>query len=357
MSVRQSPAQAQGAVVRLSATQIDAWDAGRQPAPELVAPDVWALSVPIPAGTIPHTLCYALLGDDGVHLIDPGWNDPESIAALADGLTFIGRALEDVRTVVATHFHPDHLGSADALRDRVGAKVVFSAVEQAVLRQETAPTASDLDLYRAQLREWGVPSEVWDDLIGSFDRPALVTTDGPDLAVADGALLDLSGHTLRVIATPGHTDGHICLVDESRRLLYSGDHVLPRIYPGIGIGTLPGSHPLGDYFDSLDLLEPFDDFTVLPGHEYRFAGLSARREQLLAHHLRRTAEVMDLLDELGDAPVWEYARRLTWTAGWSGLTGFWLHSALRQTALHRDYATSGLAHGRLAAQIAPRLRT
>lgn len=334
----------------LSKAQIAAWDRDVAPDPELVATDVWAIPVPIPAGTIPHTLCYALLDDTAVHLIDPGWGDEAAIAALHDGLAVAGRELSDVRTVIATHFHPDHLGAATALCRLTGARIVFSAIEHEILQNETSADAVDVDSYRLTLQEWGVPAEFWDDLIASFDRPSLVPPTAPDSAVGDGAVLRLGAHRLRVVATPGHTGGHICLVDEDRRLLYSGDHVLPRIYSGIGIGVLPGSDPLGDYFDSLDLLAAFDDFTVLPGHEYSFRGLRGRRSQLAEHHLRRTAEVATLVDELADAPVWEYARRLTWTAGWSGMHGFWLHSALRQTALHRAYARTAPARARLAAR-------
>lgn len=338
------------AVEPLSRAQITAWDTDATPAAELVAPQVWAIPVPIPAGTIAHTLCYALLGDDGVHLIDPGWGDEVSMSALEDGLAAADRELADVETAIATHFHPDHLGAANKLRERFGARVVFSSVEHEVLQNETSHAAIDVAAYRQTLREWGVPEAFWDDLLVSFDRPSLVSPAGPDEAVDDGAVLQLASHRLRIIATPGHTGGHICLVDEDRQLLYSGDHVLPRIYSGIGIGILPGSDPLSDYFDSLDRLEPYDEFTVLPGHEYRFHGLRARREQLISHHLRRTAEVAGLVGELGDAPVWEYARRLTWTAGWSGMHGFWLHSALRQTALHREYARTEKARVRLAAR-------
>lgn len=336
------------AVESLSEAQVAAWDHDVAPAPELVAPDVWAVPVPIPAGTIPHTLCYALIDGQAVHLIDPGWGDEASIAALRDGLGVAGRELSDVQTVIATHFHPDHLGAAAELRALAGARIVFSGTEHEVLQKETSAGAIDVDLYRVTLQEWGVPAEYWDDLVASFHRPSLVSSIAPDDAVVDGEVLRLGKHRLQVIATPGHTGGHICLVDTDRRLLYSGDHVLPRIYSGIGIGVLPGSDPLGDYFDSLDLLAAFDDFTVLPGHEYRFRGLSSRRAQLAAHHLRRTAEVAALIDELGDAPVWDYARRLTWTAGWSGLRGFWLHSALRQTDLHRAYARTAPARARLA---------
>ena len=226
--------------------------------------------------------------------------------------------------------------------------------ERKVLAQETSTQHRDRDDYAQRLDAWGVPADRRAELAESFDRPSLVDDLVPDELLADGDVIDLPGHRLEVVATPGHTDGHMCLVDADRRVVYTGDHVLPGIYSGIGIGTLPGSDALGDYLASLDRLEPFDGFHALPGHEYRFDGIAPRRAAIAAHHLRRTAEVAALVPVLGDATVWEYARRLSWTAGWDGLEGFWLHSALRQTALHLEFVRSGdyARSGRAAAPTA-----
>lgn len=325
-----------------SRAQADAWRQRRSPLPEQAAPGVWAVATPIPQGTLPHTLTYLLLDDGGgAHVVDPGWDGDAGIRVVSEALSRLGRSLADVRSVIATHFHPDHLGNAARLRRLTGARVLLSATEREVLAQETAPQRRDRDEYAIRLDEWGVPASRRPELAESFDRPSLVDDLVPDETFRDGDVLQLAGHRLEVVATPGHTSGHACLVDPERRVVYTGDHVLPGIYSGIGIGTLPGTEPLGDYYGSLDRLAPFDDFEALPGHEYRFDGLGTRRAAIMAHHLRRSGEVAALLPELGDAPVWEYARRLSWTAGWDGLIGFWLHSALRQTALHLDFVRSG----------------
>lgn len=331
-----------GAVRAASPSQRAAWVAGRLPVPEEVAAGVWAIGTPIPAGTLSHTLTYLLLSDDGgVHVVDPGWDGEDGIRLLTSALEEVGRSIADVRTVIATHFHPDHLGNAGRLRELTGARIVLSATERQVLAQETSTAHRDRAEYTRRLDEWGVPEHRRTELEESFDRPSLVDDLVPDVLVADGDVVELPGHRLEIVATPGHTDGHVCLVDAARGIVYTGDHVLPGIYSGIGIGTLPGSDALGDYLDSLDRLAPFDGLQALPGHEYRFDGLGARRAAIAAHHLRRTAEVAALIPELEEAPVWEYARRLSWTAGWHGLDGFWLHSALRQTALHLEFVRSG----------------
>lgn len=307
------------------------------------------MCVPIPAGTIPHTLCYALVGDDGVHLIDPGWGVSASAAALERALTAIDQPIERVRSVIATHFHPDHMGGVAGLRARTGARTAFSAVEAAILTREAAAQGATYD---RTLAAWGVPPGLHEDLGAAFRRAVTVAPAAPDVALGDGDTLRLGAHRLRVLVTPGHTGGHLTLVDEDREIIYTGDNVLPRIYPGVGIGVLPGGDPLGDYFASLERLTEFGTFTVLPGHEFTFTGLAIRCEEIIEHHLRRTAEVAALAADLGEAPTWEYARRLSWSAGWERMTGLWLHSALLQTSLHREYLASGRATSRLGARAA-----
>lgn len=309
--------------------------------PAQLAPDVWQVSSPIPEGQLTHTLTYVLRGSAGeLHLVDPGWGSDENLAALEASLGELGFRLGDVTTVVATHHHPDHLGIAARVRQLTGARVVMSATEAEVLRLQLSPEAGDRAVYEGRLDAWGVPHNRRPELREQYDRPAWLEPTEPDRAVVDGELLELGGHDLRVVLTPGHTSGHLCLVDDARGLIYTGDHVLPHIFAGVGIGVLPGTRPLADYLASLRILEPYDGLRVLPGHGQVFSGLGERRRTIARHHLRRTQEVHGLLDSLGDAPVWEYTRSMTWTGGWEGLQGFWLHSALNQTQMHLEVARS-----------------
>ena len=306
-----------------------------------LAPDVWQVSSPIPEGQIGHTLTYVLRGSHGeVHLVDPGWGSDENLAALTTSLGALGFELRQIATVVATHHHPDHLGIAARLRSLTGARIVMSAAEAEVLRLQLTPGARDRVLYEQRLDTWRVPEDRRPELREQYDRPAWLEPTEPDTAVVHGDVVELGGHDLRVVLTPGHTGGHMCLVDEARGFIYTGDHVMPQIFAGVGIGVLPGTRPLADYLTSLRMLEPYDQLRVLPGHEYVFSGLGKRRRAISRHHLRRTQEVHGLLAELGDAAVWEYATAMTWTGGWRSLHGFSLHSALSQTEMHLEVARS-----------------
>jgi glyoxylase-like metal-dependent hydrolase (beta-lactamase superfamily II) len=256
------------------------------------------------------------------------------------GLRQAGLGLTDLTGIVVTHFHSDHLGMAARLRVASGAWVALGDRE---VRRLTA--SEDLNLvlrtHCEQLTLWGVPADRLAEV--AIDRLTLVHLKNlaePDVRLTDGSLVPAKGLNLRVVTTPGHSPGHICLVDEPDGLIFSGDHVLPRISPHIAL-ELPGpSNPLADYYDSLDLIAFEDDMEVCPAHEYRFVGMQRRVAQLVEHNRERSAEVLRVLHGHGPETVWDIARRLTWSRGWDSLQAFSLRLAVSETASHVVYLRS-----------------
>lgn len=327
-----------------SSRQYRASTNGTLPSPELVAEDVWAVASPIPEGQIPYTLTYVLRGNDHeLTLIDPGWNTDHNFHVLQASLAQLGFNLDQVASTISTHYHPDHLGIADRIRQHTGAHLSISTVEQEVIAYEATATEEMRANYAKTLERWAVPKNRRPELIASFDRPSLTGVVTADQLVSDGQKIQIGAHRLVAITTPGHTSGHMCLVDADRKIIFTGDHVLPAIFSGVGLGSLPGTAPLADYLTSLERLERFDGLQALPGHEYRFTGLHQRRTAIAMHHLKRTKEVQQLEPALGDSPTWNYAEKMSWTVGWGNLHNFMLHSALQQVDMHRDLIATGAA--------------
>jgi len=135
----------------------------------------------------------------------------------------------------------------------------------------------------------------------------------PVTGVADGELLDLPGWSVRAVWTPGHTQGHLCLHDSDNRLLFSGDHVLPRITPGVGVHPAEETDALGDFLASLDKVAALDVDLVLPGHENRFTGLRERTGALTAHHADRLEEVESVVRTAPGLSCWEVTQRIGWS--------------------------------------------
>ncbi|GAB3581794.1 MBL fold metallo-hydrolase [Leifsonia lichenia] len=307
-----------------------------------VGAGVHAVRVPMAPGGLPYSLCY-LVEDASrrIHVVDPGTAGAGSLAVLSGALRDIGHGMHTVASIVVTHLHPDHLGLAFELSAASGAPILLHERERDAL---LAPRAAAPDP-AARLDGWGVPEDRRPELFEAAARPA-VSAAVPDgaaeriVSVADGDLLAIPGRSIRVLGTPGHTAGHMCLDDEDNGMFFTGDHVLPTVNPGIGLGSGFTRNPIADYLESLERVAALGGRTVAPGHEWVFSALAERCGELSRHHLRRTREVVARL-EAGDEPtVWQIARTLTWTGGWEGLGGFTLLSALAQTALHAEFARS-----------------
>lgn len=313
---------------------------GTVPPLERVRDDVWALGVAMPGGHIPYSLSY-LLRDSagGVHLVDPGWDSDENWASLCAALADLGCVPGDIRGVIVTHLHPDHLGMAQRVRRETDAPVTLHAAEQEALDGGLALGWTPERL-AAELDAWGVPGDrraEFESLTGQAGRTPPFAAD---VLVGDDERLDIPGFDLVTVWTPGHTRGHLCLRDDERSLLYTGDHLLPTMFAGLGLGGPTATNPLTDYLDSLDRVDRMPEHEALPGHGYRFTELATRVAESREHHLRRSREVAAVLAEGGDPTTWQIATRLTWTAGWDQLRGFYVYSALSQTAMHREYVES-----------------
>jgi len=75
---------------------------------------------PLPNNPLRYVLVYLFELDNGVAMVDAGWNTEESWAALNDGIGQAGGSIGDVNAVVVTHIHPDHYGLAGRVREASG---------------------------------------------------------------------------------------------------------------------------------------------------------------------------------------------------------------------------------------------
>lgn len=331
-----------------SSAQFAASISGAVPPTESVRDDVWALAIPMPGGHIPYSFSYLLRDRDGVvHVIDPGLDADDNWAVLCDALASVGGSADDVGSIIVTHLHPDHLGMAERLRRASGAPVVLHAAEQRALSgwltrggdALSSDAPSPVAQLNAQLDDWGVPAHRRAELAVIANRAPSGSAFTADVLVEDGDRLNIPGFDITALLTPGHTPGHLCLVDNTRALLYSGDHVLPTMHGGLGLGGPTATNALADYLGALERVARYPEHEVLPGHGYRFRGVAFRAAQSAEHHLRRSREVAAVLREGGNPTIWHIATRLTWTAGWENLSGFFLWSALSQTGMHREFVT------------------
>jgi glyoxylase-like metal-dependent hydrolase (beta-lactamase superfamily II) len=327
-----------------------------QPESEDLGGGLWSVPVPIPGNPLGYTLVYALDTRKGPVLIDAGWEHVESWEALSGGLKGLGLDVTDVYGVVVTHHHPDHSGLAGRVREASGAWIAMHAADVEMIRKfHRFHREGDREWEFAALRRAGASeAEIGEarSWRGRIDPPAI-----PDRELADGDLADTPGRRVRVIWTPGHSPGHICLYLEDAGRLFTGDHVLPKITPNIGLHTFdePGADPLGDFLGSLARIADVGAREALPAHEHRFTDVGGRIAAITAHHEERLGEVAAILKAVrnGAAPgpaatVWEVASRMTWNVAWDRM-----HPMLRRLAAAEAAAHLRLLERRGMARLVP----
>jgi len=324
------------AAIDISGTlQKQAWEDDVLPPVENLGRGLWSVPVPMPQSSLRYVLVYLLEQPSGVTLIDAGWDTEEAWTALNAGLGKAGYEITDVRSVLVTHIHPDHYGLAGRVREASGAWIALHPADAAILPQRYMQMDGLLTTMRTHLLECGVPLEAMDSMRGaSMPVRGYVNAVLPDVLLENGDRPEVPGWELTAVWTPGHSPGHLCFYDAERRLLMSGDHVLPRITPNISVHPQQTSNPLADFLDALDRVSGLEVEEVLPAHEYRFRNLARRIVQLREHHERRLSEVTAVLASQPGATAWEITIQLTWSRPWSEIQ-FWMQrAALGETLAH-----------------------
>ena len=312
---------------------------GSAPPVETVRDGLWSIPVPIPDNPLRYTLTYVFEAGAGqLVVVDPGWETAEGWDALVDGLASVGASPAGVTGVVVTHAHADHLGLAGRLRQESGAWIAMHPAEATTLPSRVWDQETGEANDAAWLATCGVPrAEIAALLLNPRRMRQFLTLASPDILLEDGDLVPVPGRRVRAVWTPGHTPGHLCFHDEDNDLLLTGDHVLPRISPNIAVEHYDVDPPLASYLASLERVAQFDSAEALPAHEYRFRGLKARSRVLITHHERRCEEVAAILNSNGESTVWDVARQLRWSRGWTAVTGLMRRAAVAEARAHLQY--------------------
>jgi glyoxylase-like metal-dependent hydrolase (beta-lactamase superfamily II) len=186
--------------------------------------------------TLTGTQTY-LIGETAI--LDPGPLIESHVEALR-------AAMPNLRTILITHRHGDHAPAAIPLKEATGAEII-------------------------------APRNVLDDSV-------------VDRRVAGGESLTIDDTRVDVIATPGHTNEHVCYFT-AHGDLFTGDTIL-------GYGTtaiFPPDGHMGDYLRSLETLRSLNPRRIYPAHGPVREDAMPLIEQYIAHRLQREKQILDAI--------------------------------------------------------------
>ncbi|MEM9172240.1 MAG: MBL fold metallo-hydrolase [Pseudomonadota bacterium] len=253
---------------------------------------VYWLRMPLPF-LLGHINVWMLRNDDNsVSIVDTGLNTDDT---QSHWRALIGNTV--LREVIATHLHPDHIGSAGWLCDTYDAPLIMSRVDYLMCRvlvSDTGKTAPEegVDFYRsAGFDEAAI--ERYKAMFGGFGT-MVSTLPVSFRRLRDGDTLHAAGRDWRIIITGGHCPEHASLYCEAERLFISGDQILPTISSNVSVWpTEPEADPLGDWLDACERLkrELHPDTLVMPSHGKPFHGVTDRLQALLDEHHQGLAKL------------------------------------------------------------------
>jgi len=284
-----------------------------------ILPGIYQLHIPIPNNPLGYTNTYLIKGDNEYLMVDAGWNSQEALRSLENQLAEIGADLTDISQIIVTHAHYDHYGLADTLRQRCRAKIALHRMDKDLL----SPRYTNIDEYLRQTEQWfhtnGVPaSELPSSHISFAAMRSSSAPAPPDITLNGGETISAGTFTLQVTWTPGHSPGHICLFEPTRRILFSGDHILPVITPNISLQPDSSTNPLGDFINSLNKVKLLDASLVLPAHEYLFTNLRGRVEEIIQHHEQRNSEILEAI-HTEPKTAYQISTHITWMPELGGI--------------------------------------
>jgi len=301
-------------------------------------PGVHQLRIPIESSPLGGVLCYVIRGEEGHILVDTGWNTPGMFDAMKSQLEEIGVKFGDIAYIVITHSHADHYGLAGRIRHLSQAKVVIHELDKPPFTSwPVFPPPGTAEPIRGWLAQQGMLEE---DIAG-LQIPGLpgyqATIIDIDISVRGGESISNGSSALEVIWTPGHSAGHICLYDRERKLLFTGDHLLPGITPNIGLRPPKTGNPLRDYLASLEKMKYIDVELVLPAHEYAFGNFRKRVEEIQQHHSDRIEDVLNVV-KAGPRKTYEITAEVPWDIGsWDDMTMWDRYLALGEALAHLEF--------------------
>jgi len=265
---------------------------------------LFCIEVPLPNSPLKELNSYVIKSDNRNLIIDTGFNREICLEAMLKGISELDIDLSKTDFMI-THMHADHSGLVTRLATETSI-IYFSRIDAKVYDEDN--NWKDMIDY-AEIN--GFPADELMKALHNHPGYKYSPKTVPKFnLIDDNDIIEIGNYRLKCVATPGHTEGHICLYDEDKKILFSGDHILYNITPHIESWAYQ-INALKNYMDSLEKVYNFQVDIVLPGHRTLFTDLKARIDELKEHHAVRADEVMDVLGK-AKKNAYDIASGMSW---------------------------------------------
>ena len=257
-----------------------------------VLPNIYRVEIPLPRSPLRNLNSYFIKAGDRYFIIDTGWNRDECRHAMDEALKKLNVNLQKTDFFI-THIHADHLGLIGKLATETS-RVYFNEPEAAIVNIEHPEMR--WHKFGAVYRSHGFPEkEVQWAMEKHPSRLYNLNQRFNFHILKENDMLSIGDYSFRCLATPGHSPGHICLYDATRKVLIAGDHILSKITPNISF-WLELDNPLKEYLASLEKVAPLAVEVTLPAHRGVFYDHRKRITELKEHHRKRLNQILTALD-------------------------------------------------------------
>lgn len=201
---------------------------------------------------------YLVIDDEEkITLIDTGHDARRTY--LVKYIENLGMKGTDISRVILTHIHVDHSGGLAWFVDKFNPEVhVFETDADAIEKGDMRMTLASM-------------------FKGSFDKTRV------DVRLKPGERLSMGKYSFKVLHTPGHSSGSICLWDDITKVLISGDTVFAD--GSFGRTDFPSGN-LGELINSLNSLAELDAEVLLPGHMRWVTGGATKHLKMSAKYIK-----------------------------------------------------------------------
>ncbi len=286
---------------------------------------VTQVTIPLPF-RLNHVNCFIAEGAKGWTIIDTGLNNEVSREIWKP---YIDK--HEISTIILTHLHPDHYGYGGTLQRLTNADVWMTNVDDHAGTTFWEPES--LAKVKQHYDTCGIPEQGADELTsdeGSFN-PRVKPYPQVSRHLEEGEKILIGKNEYEVIFTPGHSDGLICLYNKENGILFSTDHILPKITPNISYWFRGIPNPLEAFFHSLKKIELLNAEYVIPSHGKPFQNANKRIRELISHHHDRLNEVYEYIKS--PATIYQVSKQLFKKP----LTTHEMRFALGETIAHLEY--------------------